>query len=142
MGDAGAGTHIAILGLVGPAAQDDHIAEGLYRQIAARQRLLFEPLNAEIVGAPFQQGQTAFVFQGFGDGGQIAAVELILQRFRTGGDDHLLLRTQRRRQIGVRFTGAGTRLYHQRLGAVDRLGYRVRHLALRFARLEAGNCLC
>ena len=39
---AGAGADIAILSLVRPGAQEDHVAEGLHRQIAARQRLLFQ----------------------------------------------------------------------------------------------------
>jgi hypothetical protein len=61
----------------------------LHRQIAARQRLLFQTFEAQVVGAPFEQRQFAGEFQRFGDGGQIAAVELILQRFRPGGDNHL-----------------------------------------------------
>ncbi len=62
---ARAGADIALFGLVGPGAKDNDIAQGLYRQVASRQRLLFKPFQAEIVRPPFQQRQTAFIFQRF-----------------------------------------------------------------------------
>ena len=62
---ARAGADVPLLRLVGPGAQDDHIAQGLYRQVAARQRLLFKTLQTQVVRTPFQQGQTPFVFQRF-----------------------------------------------------------------------------
>ena len=135
--DAGAGADIAILGLIRPGAQEDHIAEGLHRQIAARQRLLLKTFETQVVGAPFEQRQFPGEFERFGDGGQIAAVKLILQRFRAGGDNHLFFRPQRRRQVSVGFTGSGPRFHHQRPGGLNRFADRHRHLALRLARFKS-----
>ena len=135
--DAGASADIAILGLIRPGAQEDHIAEGLYRQIAARQRLLLKTFKAQVVGAPFEQRQFTGEFERLGDGGQIAAIELILQRFRASGDNHLFFRPQRRRQVSVGFTGSGPRFHHQRSGGLNRFAHRFRHLALRLARLKS-----
>ncbi|VGQ09278.1 hypothetical protein SB00610_05344 [Klebsiella quasipneumoniae subsp. similipneumoniae] len=134
---AGAGADIAILSLVRPGAQEDHVAEGLHRQIAARQRLLFQAFEAQVVGAPFEQRQCAGEFERFGDGGQIAAVELILQRFRPCGDNHLFFRPQRWRQVSVGFTGSGPRFHHQRPGGLNRFADRHRNLALRLARFKS-----
>ena len=75
------GADIPLFRLVGPGAKDNHVAQGLNRQIAARQRLLFKALQAKVVRTAFQQRQSALVFQRFRHGGQITAVELILQRF-------------------------------------------------------------
>ena len=108
------------------------------RQVTARQRLLLKTFQAEIVGAPLQQGQTPLVFQRFRHRGQIAAVELILQRLRTGGNNHLLLRAQRRSKVSIRFTRAGSGFDHQRLSLIDGACNGVRHLALRFTRFKAG----
>ena len=138
---ARAGADIALFGLVRPGAKDNDVAEGLYRQVAARQRLLLKTFQAEIVGASLQQGQTTFVFQRFRHRGQIATVELILQRLRSGGNNHLLLRAQRRSKVSIRFTRTGSGLDHQRLSLIDGACNGVRHLALRLTGLEAGNSL-
>ena len=105
---------------------------------AARQRLLLKTFETQVVGTPFEQRQFPGEFERFGDGRQIAAVKLILQRFRAGGDNHLFFRPQRRSQVSVGFTGSGPRFHHQRLAVINRLRDGVRHLTLRFTRFKAG----
>ncbi len=139
---ARAGADIPLFRLVSPGAKDDHITQGLHRQVAARQRLLFKTLQAEIVGAPFQQRQPPFVFQRFCHRRQITAVELILQRLRAGRDDHLLFRAQRRCKVSVGFSRAGSGLDHQRLCLIDGASDGMRHLTLRFTRFKTGNSMC
>ena len=138
---ARAGADVALFRLVRPGAKDNDVAQGLHRQVTARQRLLLKAFQAEIVGAPLQQGQTAFIFQRLCHRGQIAAVELVLQRFRTGGDNHLFFRPQRRRKVSIGFTRAGTRFDHQRLSLIDGACNGVRHLSLRLTGFEAGDSL-
>ena len=55
-GDAAAAADIAVNGLRRPAAQRHQIAQRLGVKIAARHRLLLQPLQTEVVGASFQQG--------------------------------------------------------------------------------------
>ncbi len=83
-GHAAAAADIAINGLRRPAAQGHQIAQRLCVEIATRHRLLFEPLQTEIVRAAFQQRSFTGEVKRFRDGRQIAAVKLILQRFRAG----------------------------------------------------------
>ena len=86
---AAAVADIAVLRFAGPAAQINQIAERLHVQLAAGHRLLFQTFRAKIVGSPFQQCGFAFVIQRPRHARQVAAVKLILKRFRTGGNDRL-----------------------------------------------------
>ena len=49
LGNAHAGADVAINSLVRPTAQQNDVAQGVHRQIAARQRLLFQTLQAQVV---------------------------------------------------------------------------------------------
>lgn len=46
---ARAGADIPFFRLIGPRAQNDDVAEGLHRQIAPGQRLLFEAFQTQVV---------------------------------------------------------------------------------------------
>ncbi|MNE26821.1 hypothetical protein D3C80_1202070 [compost metagenome] len=47
--DARTGADVPVGGLIRPCAQNNHVAESLYRQVTARKSLRFEALQTEIV---------------------------------------------------------------------------------------------
>ena len=120
-GNTGKLGEIAALGFTGPL---QHTLE-LQRGLAAGEGFgfgLFHPEQTEIVGTAFQQRGMYRRRQRLFDARQIAVIELILQGFGAGGDDHAFSGQQRRHQIGIGFTGAGAGLGDQDRAVLDGTG--------------------
>jgi hypothetical protein len=61
-GDADAGADIAIYGLIRPGSQQNDVAQGLHRQIAAGQSLLLKTLKAQVFDRPFSSASLPVKF--------------------------------------------------------------------------------
>ncbi len=105
-------------------------------------RGLLQPIQAQVIGASFQQRGIDFDAQHRTHPRQIAMEQLILQIARAGGNDHALARQQRGHQIRKGLAGAGAGLGHQRTALVDGRGHRIGHALLRIARREVGQLAC
>ena len=90
-------------------------------------------MQADIVGAAFQQGGAHRNFQRFSNRRNIAVIELVLQCLGAGGNDHLAAGTQRRHQIREGLSGAGARLGNQHAATVDGGADFFRHFDLTLA---------
>ncbi|MGY3210078.1 hypothetical protein ACVWVS_003718 [Ewingella americana] len=103
--------------------------------------MLFQTLNAQVVGAPFEQSQLAFEFQRGGDFWQVARIELVLKGFRAGGDNDFFAGAQRGSQISVSFPGTCTGFDDQTLLIFDSRTDGLRHQTLRFTGFKTFNFL-
>ncbi|MNC86344.1 hypothetical protein D3C83_19970 [compost metagenome] len=96
----------------------------------------FEMVVADVIGAPLEERDRNRDFERIPDGRNIAVEELVLQRFRSGGEDDLAARHERRHEIGESLAGAGARLRHQHLITRYGLCHRTRHFELKRPRAK------
>ncbi|SPX76033.1 Uncharacterised protein [Morganella morganii] len=122
-----------------PAPRRHYLREGFRLHINIAESLLLQPLQTEIVRAPFEQCHPAVIIQRLNNGGEIAVIELILQRFGAGGNNSFLSGTQRGYQIGKRFAGPGSGFRHQLPLRFNYPADRRRHGDLGFPRLKTRN---
>ncbi len=88
----------------------------------------------DIIRPSLEQRNRHRCTQGLAHGWNVTQKQLILQRLGSGGYDHLATPQQRRYQIGIGFTGAGTGLSQQGALAGNRLRNRLGHFGLRSTR--------
>src|SRR5437016_2550638 len=96
---------------------------------------------ADVIGAALEQGYRDRHFQRVAHERKIALIELILERLRTGGDDDLAAREQRRNEIGERLAGSGSGFSDQLAPGVDGMCDRFGHGQLLWARAISGKFL-
>jgi hypothetical protein len=114
------------------------------RAVARARQALLSPelaqtIGAQIVRTPLEQRHACRNTDGARHQGQVLVEQLILQRARTGGDEHAPAGQQRRHQVGESLARAGARLDHQRRAVFDRQCHAIGHRQLRTARREAGK---
>ncbi len=95
-------------------------------------------LPAQKIGAALHQRRLQVGREVLLQEGNILLEELLLQRFRGGGDHHAPAAANRRNQIGERLAGAGARLDHDMLMVLEGFFDDPRHFELRRAELVAG----
>ncbi len=95
-----------------------------------------QAVETQIIAAPFEQRHPGRPPQGTSEHRKIPVKKLILQRPRTGGDDHPASREQSRNEVGERLSRASACLDGKMLPARYCLGYAAGHLQLLRPRRE------
>ena len=89
-----------------------------------------QPVGAQVAAAAFEQGRAHGQAQRANQARQIAAIQLVLQRFGGRGQQRALAAQQHGRQIGKGLAHARGRFGHQRAAFAQRLRHGQRHLHL------------
>ena len=131
--DVGVFRHIAQIGPVAglgyagkklDLAQLRNLGTRFQRPVVALQAI--QVVVADVVAPPLEQGHRHRRGQGLAHARQIAAVELVLQGARAGGNEHLAALDDGRHQVGPGLADARAGFGHQRAaladGAADGLG--------------------
>ena len=124
-----------LLRLVGPAARVAELG------LDPTRAHFGHPLATDVVAAPLEHGevQRPRPPQPGIDQWQVLLGQLVLQRFRRGGHDHLLAAQRRRDEVGERLPGPGPGLDDE-VGPRDhRLGHGAAHFLLLGPVLPAGH---
>src|SRR5579884_2120816 len=130
---------IARLGALGPRPQPLERERG---RDQPRRALLLELRLAQVVVAAFEQHDARVDAEGARDERDVLADELLLQRDRSGRDDHTGARAQRRDEVRERLADAGSGL-DDRVHVLEKAAlHETRHAHLAFARLVAGERAC
>ena len=104
---------------------------------------LGQPLEAHVVGASLQDGPgdrfVEVLAEVFGEEGQVAAGQLVLEGLGGGGDDGSPAGEERRHEVGEGLAGSGPGLDAEEAVGVDHLGHRPGHGLLAGAPLAAAG---
>ena len=115
-----------------------------HRDVLASLETAFGEVSAQVMAAdvvrpPLEQRDAGARAERLPHARKVAPEQLILQRLRSGADQHARAAEQRGNEIREGLADAGAGFHDQRLAGVDRLGHRARHLALRRARRVPGS---
>jgi len=101
-----------------------------------------EVVRADIIGAPFEQGDAGTDLERIAHRGQIALEQLVLQGLGAGRDNHLAAGQQCGSQVSKGLAGTRTCFGHQYAIVLDGRGDLLRHLQLLGTRAKTldGGC--